>query len=173
MSCEVLGWISDVGTKAIDYCTEKQISASYKEYVFNMFPERWGIELKENIRQWDEPQEDPNYHYIPLNKIPAKYNGWWKLLEEKTDFINLIKKGKYTPFGEDNEVDGSKGPLLISWQTFLVEAFLKTIEEISDEKEKSFIACAYSYDTNLPLPGKSIADTKLQENTLFTAYIKN
>ena len=24
---------------------------------------------------------------------------------------------------------------------------------------------AYSYDTNLPLPGKSIADTKLQENT--------
>ena len=30
-------------------------------------------------------------------------------------------------------------------------------------------AYAYSYDTNLPLPGKSIADTKLQENTLFTA----
>ena len=30
---------------------------------------------------------------------------------------------------------------------------------------------AYSYDTNLPLPGKSIADTKLQENTLFTAYM--
>ena len=32
-------------------------------------------------------------------------------------------------------------------------------------------AHAYSYDTNLPLPGKSIADTKLQENTLFTAYM--
>ena len=30
---------------------------------------------------------------------------------------------------------------------------------------------AYSYDTNLPLPGKSIADKKLQENTLFTAYM--
>ena len=33
------------------------------------------------------------------------------------------------------------------------------------------VAYAYSYDTNLPLPGKSIADTKLQENTLFTAYM--
>lgn len=30
---------------------------------------------------------------------------------------------------------------------------------------------AYTYDTNLPLPGKSVADTKLQENTLFTAYM--
>ena len=30
---------------------------------------------------------------------------------------------------------------------------------------------AYNYDTTLPLPGKSIADTKLQENTLFTAYM--
>lgn len=30
---------------------------------------------------------------------------------------------------------------------------------------------AYNYDTNLPLPGSSIADTKLQENTLFTAYM--
>ena len=30
---------------------------------------------------------------------------------------------------------------------------------------------AYNYDTNLPLPGTSIADTKLQENTLFTAYM--
>ena len=30
---------------------------------------------------------------------------------------------------------------------------------------------AYNYDTNLPLAGKSIADTKLQENTLFTAYM--
>jgi len=30
---------------------------------------------------------------------------------------------------------------------------------------------AYNYDTNLPLPGKSIADTKLQESTLFTAYM--
>lgn len=30
---------------------------------------------------------------------------------------------------------------------------------------------AYSYDTNLPLPGKSIADTELQKNTLFTAYM--
>ncbi len=30
---------------------------------------------------------------------------------------------------------------------------------------------AYNYDTNLPLPGKSIADAKLQENTLFTAYM--
>lgn len=33
------------------------------------------------------------------------------------------------------------------------------------------VAYAYNYDTNLPLPGKSIADTKLQENTLFTAYM--
>jgi hypothetical protein len=31
--------------------------------------------------------------------------------------------------------------------------------------------CAYNYDTTLPLPGKSIADTTLQENTLFTAYM--
>jgi len=30
---------------------------------------------------------------------------------------------------------------------------------------------AYSYDTNLPLPGKSIADKQLQEDTLFTAYM--
>lgn len=30
---------------------------------------------------------------------------------------------------------------------------------------------AYNYDTNLPLPGNSIADAKLQENTLFTAYM--
>ena len=30
---------------------------------------------------------------------------------------------------------------------------------------------AYNYDTNLPLPGKSIADQNLQENTLFTAYM--
>ena len=30
---------------------------------------------------------------------------------------------------------------------------------------------AYSYDTYLPLPGKSKADKKLQENTLFTAYM--
>lgn len=30
---------------------------------------------------------------------------------------------------------------------------------------------AYNYDTNLPLAGGSIADTKLQENTLFTAYM--
>lgn len=30
---------------------------------------------------------------------------------------------------------------------------------------------AYNYDTNLPLPGKSIADTDLQKNTLFTAYM--
>ena len=30
---------------------------------------------------------------------------------------------------------------------------------------------AYNYDTNLPLPGNSIADTKLQEDTLFTAYM--
>lgn len=35
----------------------------------------------------------------------------------------------------------------------------------------SSIAYAYNYDTNLPLPGKSIADVKLQENTLFTAYM--
>ena len=35
----------------------------------------------------------------------------------------------------------------------------------------SAVVYAYSYDTNLPLPGKSIADTKLQENTLFTAYM--
>ena len=35
----------------------------------------------------------------------------------------------------------------------------------------STVVFAYNYDTNLPLPGKSIADTKLQENTLFTAYM--
>ena len=35
----------------------------------------------------------------------------------------------------------------------------------------STVAFAYNYDTNLPLPGNSIADTKLQENTLFTAYM--
>ena len=33
------------------------------------------------------------------------------------------------------------------------------------------VVFAYNYDTNLPLPGKSIADQKLQENTLFTAYM--
>ncbi|MBR2430108.1 hypothetical protein IKB17_01420 [bacterium] len=32
-------------------------------------------------------------------------------------------------------------------------------------------ALAYNYDTNLPLPGKSIADENLQKNTLFTAYM--
>lgn len=32
-------------------------------------------------------------------------------------------------------------------------------------------AFAYSYDTNLPLPGKSIADTKLQQDSLFTVYM--
>lgn len=32
-------------------------------------------------------------------------------------------------------------------------------------------AFAYSYDTNVPLPGKSIADAKLQQDTLFTAYM--
>jgi len=31
-------------------------------------------------------------------------------------------------------------------------------------------AFAYSYDTALPLPGKSIADINLQKETLFTAY---
>ena len=31
-------------------------------------------------------------------------------------------------------------------------------------------AWAYSYDTNLPLPGKSIAGEELQRETLFTAY---
>ena len=31
-------------------------------------------------------------------------------------------------------------------------------------------AYAYSYDTALPLPGKSIADVNLQRETLFTAY---
>ena len=30
---------------------------------------------------------------------------------------------------------------------------------------------AYSYDTNLPLAGNSIADVKLQENTLFSVYM--
>ena len=30
---------------------------------------------------------------------------------------------------------------------------------------------AYNYDTTLPLAGKSIADTNLQQNTLFTAYM--
>ena len=30
---------------------------------------------------------------------------------------------------------------------------------------------SYNYDTNLPLPGKSIADVSLQQNTLFTAYM--
>ena len=151
MGCEVLGWINEVGTKVIDYCTEKQVGASYKEYVFNMFPKMWGLELKENLRRWDEPQIEPNYHFIPLDKIPTIYKGWWTLLEAKTDFINLAQKGKYTPFAENNEVNGSKGPakgpLLISWEAFLIEAFLKIIEEISDGKEKSFIACTYSYDT--------------------------
>ena len=32
-------------------------------------------------------------------------------------------------------------------------------------------AYAYTYDTNLPLPGKSIANEKLQQDTLFTAYM--
>lgn len=32
-------------------------------------------------------------------------------------------------------------------------------------------ALAYNYDTNLPLPGKSIADTKLQQDSLFTVYM--
>ena len=32
-------------------------------------------------------------------------------------------------------------------------------------------AFAYTYDTNLPLPGKSIADTKLQQDSLFTVYM--
>lgn len=32
-------------------------------------------------------------------------------------------------------------------------------------------AFAYNYDTNLPLPGKSIADTQLQQNSLFTVYM--
>lgn len=32
-------------------------------------------------------------------------------------------------------------------------------------------AFAYNYDTNLPLPGKSIADTKLQQDSLFTVYM--
>ena len=30
---------------------------------------------------------------------------------------------------------------------------------------------AYNYDTNLPLPGKTIADENLQKNTLFTVYM--
>ena len=30
---------------------------------------------------------------------------------------------------------------------------------------------AYSYDTNLPLPGSSIADQKLQQESLFTVYM--
>ena len=30
---------------------------------------------------------------------------------------------------------------------------------------------AYNYDTNLPLPGKSIADTKLQQDSLYTVYM--
>ena len=34
----------------------------------------------------------------------------------------------------------------------------------------SSVAYAYSYDTNLPLPGKSIAGEAVQRNTLFTAY---
>ena len=29
---------------------------------------------------------------------------------------------------------------------------------------------AYTYDTNLPLPGSSIAGTQLQQETLFSAY---
>lgn len=32
-------------------------------------------------------------------------------------------------------------------------------------------AMAYNYDTNLPLPGKSIAGEKLQQESLFTAYM--
>ncbi len=31
-------------------------------------------------------------------------------------------------------------------------------------------AFAYSYDTKVPLPGKSIAGEKVQQETLFTAY---
>ena len=31
-------------------------------------------------------------------------------------------------------------------------------------------AYAYTYDTNVPLPGKSIAGEKLQKETLFSAY---
>ena len=31
-------------------------------------------------------------------------------------------------------------------------------------------AFAYTYDTNAPLPGKSIASEELQKDTLFTAY---
>lgn len=30
---------------------------------------------------------------------------------------------------------------------------------------------AYTYDTNLPLPGTSIADEKLQQESLFTVYM--
>lgn len=33
------------------------------------------------------------------------------------------------------------------------------------------VAIAYNYDTNLPLPGASIADENLQRNTLFPAYM--
>lgn len=32
-------------------------------------------------------------------------------------------------------------------------------------------AYAYNYDTNLPLKGESLANQKLQEDTLFTAYM--
>lgn len=32
-------------------------------------------------------------------------------------------------------------------------------------------AFAYSYDSNLPLPGKSIAGQKLQQESLFTVYM--
>ena len=33
------------------------------------------------------------------------------------------------------------------------------------------VCFAYNYDTNLPLPGKSIADAKLQQDSLFTVYM--
>lgn len=35
----------------------------------------------------------------------------------------------------------------------------------------SAVVFAYDYNISLPLPGKSIADIKLQQNTLFTAYM--
>ena len=47
----------------------------------------------------------------------------------------------------------------------------KTIFSLLALASMTTMVFAYNYDTNLPLPGKSIADVELQKNTLFTAYM--
>lgn len=49
--------------------------------------------------------------------------------------------------------------------------FKKTLCSILALAGVTAAVCAYTYDTNLPLPGKSIADTKLQQDSLFTVYM--